>query len=234
MSISPDLVADTPGGEMKHRPLHFIWMLDCSSSMESDGKIAQLNFAIRETIPEMRRVADDNPKASLLVRVLTFSTGAQWHVERPTSIEDFIWADVQANGVTDLGKALELVAAQLDMPPMPERALPPVLALVSDGQPTDDWKSALQRLDKTPWGKKAVRVSIAIGQDANKDVLKQFLDNPEIEPLEANNPAALVRAIRFASTAAVRVASEPKDAGPSEFTAPAAPIPTTTDDDEIW
>jgi hypothetical protein len=72
----PEDVADAPGGEMNYRPLHFFWMLDCSSSMGLDGKISRLNFAIREAIPEMRRGADDNPKASLLVRALTFSTGA--------------------------------------------------------------------------------------------------------------------------------------------------------------
>jgi len=208
-------------------------MLDCSSSMGLDGKISQLNFAIREAIPEMRRVADDNPKASLLVRALTFSTGADWHVEQPTEIDDFSWSDLQANGVTDLGKAFDLIADQLKIPPMPERALPPVLALISDGQPTDDWKSGLKRLNETPWGKKAVRVSIGIGQDANVGVLKEFLGNPELEPLDANNPAALAKAIRWASTVAVQVASQGRDTGSTKEYA--APIPAAADaDDDIW
>ena len=28
-----------PGGELATRPLHFIWIADCSGSMEPDGKI---------------------------------------------------------------------------------------------------------------------------------------------------------------------------------------------------
>jgi uncharacterized protein YegL len=224
-------VADVPGGEMNYRPLHFFWILDCSSSMQGD-KIAELNFALREAIPSMRQAADGNPNATLLVRVVTFATGADWHVEQPVEIDNFTWSDVQASGVTDLGDALDLVAAQLEMPPMPERALPPVLVLVSDGQPTDDWKSALARVDQTPWARKAVRQAIAIGRDANIDVLKQFLGNAELEPIQAGNAAALGRAIKWASTAAVRVASAPRGDAAGDLNAPPPPIPGVTDDDD--
>ncbi len=68
----------------------------------------------------------------------------------------FKWTDLTAEGVTDMGKALTLVAEQLAMPPMTERALPPVLVLISDGQPTDDFAGGLKTLTDLPWGKKAV------------------------------------------------------------------------------
>lgn len=35
----------------------------------------------------------------------------------PVNIEDFAWNDLDAGGVTDLGKAFELLAAQLTIPP---------------------------------------------------------------------------------------------------------------------
>jgi hypothetical protein len=47
-----------------------------------------------------------------------------------------------------------------------------------------------------PWGKKAVRVSIAIGADADLDVLEKFIGNSELKPLQANNPESLVRHIK--------------------------------------
>ncbi|HXI19313.1 MAG TPA: tellurium resistance protein, partial [Chloroflexota bacterium] len=50
-----------PGGELATRPLHFIWITDCSGSMKSSGKIQSLNTAIREATPHMQRVADENP-----------------------------------------------------------------------------------------------------------------------------------------------------------------------------
>ena len=39
-----------PGGELATRPLHFIWIADCSGSMSIDGKIQALNNAIREVL----------------------------------------------------------------------------------------------------------------------------------------------------------------------------------------
>lgn len=198
-----------PGGELAARPLHFIWIADCSGSMKSDGKIQALNNAIREAIPHMQRVADENPNAQVLARAIKFSNGAQWHVSQPTPVASFNWTDLGAHGSTDMGKALTLVAEQLKMPPMTDRALPPVLVLISDGQPTDDFSSGLQALMEQPWGKKAVRMAIAIGEDADHEVLQKFIGHAEIQPLQANNPEALVRYIKWVSTAVLQSASSP-------------------------
>jgi len=198
-----------PGGEMATRPLHFIWIADCSGSMGADGKIQSLNTAIREAIPHMQKVAEDNPNAQVLVRAVKFSSGAQWHISQFVPVEDFKWVDLTADGVTDMGRALTLVAEQLKSPPMPERALPPVLVLLSDGQPTDDYGSGLKALMDQPWGRKAVRIAIAIGEDVDLDVLQKFIGNPELKPLQANNPESLVRYIKWVSTAVLQSASSP-------------------------
>ena len=198
-----------PGGELATRPLHFIWLADCSGSMGSDGKIQALNNAIREALPHMQRVADENPNAQVLVRVVKFASGAQWHLAPQTAVADFKWVDLQAGGHTDMGKALSLVTGELKMPPMTDRALPPVLVLVSDGQPTDDFGKGLRALLDEPWGKKAVRIAIAIGEDADHDVLQKFIGHPEVQPLQANNPEALVNCIKWVSTAVLQAASSP-------------------------
>jgi uncharacterized protein YegL len=198
-----------PGGEMATRPLHFIWIADCSGSMGVDGKIQALNTAIREAIPHMQGVADENPNAEVLVRAIKFSNSAQWHISQPTPVEDFKWADLNAEGVTDMGKALSMLADQLKIPPMTERALPPVLVLISDGQPTDDFNGGLKTLMDQPWGKKAVRIAIAIGEDADHEVLQKFIGHPELKPLQANSPEALVNHIKWVSTAVLKSASAP-------------------------
>ncbi|MCP9493861.1 MAG: VWA domain-containing protein [Pyrinomonadaceae bacterium MAG19_C2-C3] len=202
-----------PGGELASRPLHFIWIADASGSMQQDGKIQGLNNAIREAIPHMKKVADDNPNAQVLVRAVKFSNGAQWHISQPTPVADFAWNDIPADGETDMGKALSLVAEQLKMPPMSERALPPVLVLISDGQPTDDFDAGLNELMEQPWGKKAVRIAISIGQDADDEMLQKFIGHPEMKPLSANSPEALVKHIKWASTAVLKSASSPAAAG---------------------
>lgn len=201
-----------PGGELATRPLHFFWVVDCSGSMYGE-KIGALNNAIQSTIPEMRDAASNNPNAELLVRTLKFATGASWVTSTPVNIDDFAWNDLDAGGVTDLGAAFEMLSAQLTIPPMTDRALPPVIVLLSDGQPTDDYKKSLDKLLHLPWGKKAVRIAISIGQDADDDVLYEFTGNRELV-LQANNPEALVKCIKWASTAASLVsapASRPKD-----------------------
>ena len=134
-----------PGGPLSNRPLHFFWIADCSGSMSGE-KIASLNFAIRDVIPSMKEAAKNNPNAQLYIRALKFSTGATWLTGDPIEIDNYDWDDLEAGGVTDMGAAFNLLADQLTMPPMPERALPPVLVLLSDGQPTDDYKKELDRL----------------------------------------------------------------------------------------
>ena len=218
-----------PGGELATRPLHFIWLADCSGSMGSDGKIQALNTAIREAVPHMQRVADENPNAHVLVRAVKFASGAQWHISQETPVADFKWADLKAGGHTDMGKALAMVAEQLKMPPMSERALPPVLVLVSDGQPTDNFDAGLKALMEQPWGKKAVRIAIAIGEDADHDVLQKFIGHPEIKPLQANNPEALVNYVKWVSTAVLQSASSPASqmAAAATFTPPSQSSTTT-------
>ena len=166
-------VLQRPGGELATRPIHFFWVVDCSGSMYGE-KIGIVNNTIQECIPEMRSAADNNPNAQLLIRALQFSSGASWITSSPVPVEDYGWEDMDANGLTELGKAFDLLAAQLSIPPMPERALPPVIVLLSDGQPTDDYKKSMEKLKKRPWFRKAVKIAISIGQDADDEVLIEF------------------------------------------------------------
>jgi hypothetical protein len=115
---------------------------------------------------------------------------------------------------------------------MEQRALPPVLVLISDGQPTDDFEAGLAALMAEPWARKAVRLAIAMGHDADEEVLQRFigpgtglaLPRGEVpgasgemprhpvgrsprRPLQASNATTLARYIQWASTAVVGAAS---------------------------
>lgn len=200
-----------PGGQMARRPLHFIWVLDTSGSMSVDGKIQSLNYAIEETIPQLQSAARDNPSVELLVRVCTFASGARWHIDEPTPVERMRWTPVAAKGHTDMGRALALVADALKVPPMPERAVSPVIVLVTDGHHTDDFDAGLAALMNERWGREAVRLAIAIGRDVSYASLKRFIGDESIEPLQANSQAALVQQIRWASRSGVESASQVVD-----------------------
>jgi uncharacterized protein YegL len=199
------------GGPLRARPLHFFLLLDCSSSMNVGGKIQALNAAIAEALPVMRAEAEKNPQAEVLVRVVTFSTGASWHVAEPTPIASFVWNDVAAGGDTHLGAALALVSEALRIPPMPERALAPVLVLISDGRPTDrEFPARLDELLALPWGRRAVRIAIAIGRDADEEILRSFMGaGSGSRPLQANSPEDLADLVRWTATVVLREASQP-------------------------
>jgi uncharacterized protein YegL len=200
-------MTERPGSTLAARPLHFFIVADCSGSMAADGKMQALNNAIRETLPHLVDVANQNPHAELLVRSIAFSTGARWHIERPTPVDKLEWENLDTGGYTDMGAALNLLAPQLGPPAMEERALVPAILLISDGMPTDDYRPALGRFLDEPMGRRAVRMAVGIGRDADLEVLERFIGASGQGVLTANNPEQLVRMIRWASTHASRVAS---------------------------
>lgn len=189
---------DEIGSAVSKRDLKIYWLVDVSYSMSGE-KIATVNRAIKACIQPLRDAAEDNPEAKMVVRAMKFSVGAQWHTSE-TPIEDFIWYDLETNGYTDTGAALKLMATELNMETMGNRALPPVIILMSDGEATDDYESGLKEILKQRWGQKAVRIAIAIGNDANIGQLTKFCSNPqETPPLVADRASDLVTYIKWAS-----------------------------------
>jgi uncharacterized protein YegL len=228
-------VSGRPGARLARRPLHFVLLADCSGSMKAAGKMAALNTAVREVLPHLAETSVRNPHAQVLVRAVRFATGASWHVAEPTDPEDLVWTDLTADGYTDLGAALGLVAAALTVPPMQERALAPALVLVSDGMPTDDYQDDLDALLALPWGARSIRMAVAIGHDADYDALNRFIGDETVEPVTAANPEQLVQALRWATSHVSRAASTvaPPAPPPSEVAVAVAHRPVRPED-AVW
>lgn len=237
-----------PGSEkVAARPLHFIWIVDVSGSMSVDGKIQAMNEAVKDALPAMRDVAEGNPFAEVFVRSVKFASGAQWSVATPTPVRDFQWNDLSAEGVTDMGAALGLVADALTVEQMGERGYPPVLVLVSDGQPTDDYRSGIAKVMATNWGRKAVRLAIAIGRDADVTTLAAFIGDVERPVLYAHNAVSLTQYVKWVSTVVVQSVSSPPSrtksgtdpesntgyGGPDEWD-PIPPPPPPVDPRGVW
>lgn len=198
-----------PAIQLSTRPLHFIYLCDCSGSMAAQGKMQSLNQAIRQSLPSMASVARQNPDATIAIRVIAFADSARWHLKDPTPVDQVVWDDLNPQGLTAMGDALQLLASELGSAAMPQHALPPVFVLISDGQPTDDFEAGLRTLMAQPWARKAVRLAIAIGQDADLDVLQAFIGEASVKPMQASNATALAHYIEWASTAVVSSASSP-------------------------
>ncbi len=200
-------MAERPGARLARRPLHLFFLVDCSGSMQSEGKMQALNVAVREALPHLSAVVQAAPHAEILVRAIAFGSTARWHLQTPTPPQAVEWQDVGAGGYTELGQALDLLCSVMTVPPMERRALPPAIILVSDGMPTDDYAPALERLLATPWGARSIRMAVGIGRDADHETLVSFIGDDSLEPLSANNPEQLVDAIRWVSTQVSRAAS---------------------------
>jgi uncharacterized protein YegL len=88
----------------------------------------------------------------------------------------------------------------------------PAIFLLSDGEPTDDYKKPLEDLKNNNWFKKAIKAAVAIGDDANKDVLKEFTGAME-SVLIVHSPEALRKMIRFVSVTASQIGSKSSSVG---------------------
>ena len=62
------------------------------------------------------------------------------------------------------------------------------------------------------WFKKAIKVAVAIGEDANKDVLAEFTGNKEAV-ITVHTPEALTKMIRFVSVTASQIGSKSSGVG---------------------
>jgi uncharacterized protein YegL len=196
-----------PGGEIARRTLQFFWVADYSGSM-GGKKIATLNQAIREALPEVRKALASHPEVSMMMRAIKFSDTASWHVgPQPVPLERFVWPELKTAGATSTAQAVRLLGEELTVEKMPRHGCPPVCILISDGACTDPegaYEAAVADLVKLPWGRRAVRLAIGVGDDSDydEDELLKFVSHREIGVLKADSPGKLVHYIVWASVAA--------------------------------
>jgi len=171
------------------RPLPVLLLADISGSMSADGKIEALNTAVGEMLISF--ADEDAARVQLHVGVITFGETAQLHLPLAPAAEQR-WQPLQAGGRTPLGAALDLATQLLeDRVHIPSRAYRPTIVLVSDGIPTDEWRAPLDRLLASERAAKASRFAMAIGDDADHGVLREFLRDPQARVFAAHEPRAI-------------------------------------------
>lgn len=174
-----------------------------------------LNSAIEEVIPEIRKISGDNADAAIKIAVLEFSSGARWITHAPMDAEDFHWNYLDAGGLTDFGEMCKMLNEKLSRNAFMSDvagSFAPAIFLLSDGEPTDNYQKELEKLKENNWFKKAIKIAVAIGDDANKDVLSDFTGNKE-GILTVHTPEALARMIRFVSVTASEIGSQSSGVG---------------------
>lgn len=186
--------------EVPRRVMVLFFIVDTSASMNGE-KIASLNVAVREVIPTVSELAAENSDALIKIAVMEFSSGMEWMYPQPIEVEKFQWRDLEAGGLTCLGEACTELCTQLSTKAYmaePTGSFAPAIILMSDGEPTDDYKRGLEKLKGNPWFRDAIKVAIAIGNDANQDILVEFTGNSEAV-LTVHNKEQLKKIIHFVS-----------------------------------
>lgn len=192
------------------RKMTLFFVIDTSGSM-AGSKIGSVNDAIENVLPMIGEISDENPDAEINVAALEFSTGTHWLYDEPKEAKDFIWQKVEADGLTSLGEACEELNKKLSrnggFMSSPSGCFAPAIILLSDGGPTDNFESGMRTLQGNSWFKNAIKVAIAIGDDADKDVLKQFTGSAEAV-ITVHNIDALKRMIRIIAITSSQIGSK--------------------------
>lgn len=168
------------------RKLPVYLLLDTSGSMGGEP-IEAVKNGVQVMISSLRQ----NPQAqeTAYISVITFDTQAHQLIPL-TDLGSFQMRDIQASGVTALGAGLRLLANCLDKEvskttPQTKGDWKPLVFIMTDGVPTDDWQSGLEEFKKRKMG---VVVACAAGASADTAVLKQITENVvEIETADSQS-----------------------------------------------
>ena len=167
----------------KAKPLPVMLLLDVSGSM-SGVKIDTLNDALRIML---KTFADEaRMETEIQVSIITF--GEELKRLYPfTPASNIKYENLIARGGTPLGECLKMAKAIIeDRDETPSRAYRPAVVLVSDGRPGDSWQKPLQDFISEGRSQKCDRMAMAIGSDADLDVLGKFVEGTSNPLFEAH------------------------------------------------
>ncbi|MBD5164199.1 MAG: VWA domain-containing protein [Bacteroidales bacterium] len=199
------------------RVLNLFFLIDTSSSMSGE-KIAAVNDAIRNVIPIVDDISSNNPDAEIKIAAMTFSSTTQWLTAGPIEASHYSWTDQSANGFTAMGAACNELNSKLSHKTgflnNSAGSYAPVIIILSDGAPTDDFRTALTNLEQNQWFRHSTRIAIAIGNDADTSVLALFTGNSELV-IRVGNIDALKTIIKVAVVTSSMISSSSASIGVS-------------------
>jgi uncharacterized protein YegL len=158
------------------RVLPVILLVDTSGSLEADAKIEALNQGLQELVTTLAE--EDDGVGQLHVGVITFGGDEAQHAVPLQPVGRISLGRLEAAGRTRLGGAFRLAGELLeDRELLPTGSYRPILVLLSDGLPTDDWEQPLADLLASERGSKAARMALGIGADADRQILAKFAED---------------------------------------------------------
>ena len=182
---------------VSRKSLVIFFMIDTSGSMKGT-KIGELNTVMEELIPEIRQVGEADTE--IKVAVLTFSSDVKWMYSQPIPIEEFEWVRLTASGVTSMGAAFKELSSRMSRNSFlssPSLSFAPVIFLMTDGYPSDDYEEGLKALSMNSWYKFGLKAALGIGNEANDDMLAEFTGSPDtvVHAYSGNQLAQMIKIV---------------------------------------
>lgn len=158
---------------MRRLPVYLL--LDCSGSM-----MGEPIEAVKNGVQVMVSTLRNNPQAieTAFISVITYDSSARQIIPL-TELSNFQMKDIQATGTTSLGEALKVLSNSIDLEVSKTTSetkgdWKPLVFIMTDGMPTDDWKSGLVEFQKRKVG---TVVACAAGNGADTSILKSITAN---------------------------------------------------------
>ena len=211
---------DTPS---KRKSLLIALVCDTSGSMGSNGGMGQLNAALPEVIRALREEQGKNPLVDFYLTVEAFNSSVTFPVNY-APIGEASCPTMQADGATYMGLAMTRLGEHMKEKLGTYNAKP-LLVLLSDGVPTDNFQELLSQFDNTDWGKRGrtTRYAVALGQDSDTTALAAFTGSLEtVLKAGLNVPGSLAAALTTATVTGSRASSQVAGSG-SALVAPTLP-----------
>lgn len=190
----------------KPKPFPIFLLLDCSGSMNIDGRMESLNAAVEEMLVALRREEKEKNR-NFLLSIITFQGEKAELVQPPAPLKDVRFSPLKADRTTPLGAALDLAAEIIeDKTRIPSRACRPAVILVCDGVPTDDWEPALVRFTTQGRTAKCDRMVLAVGEDLPEralDMLNRFVAGTGHSVMKAGDAREIATFFKFATMSVV-------------------------------
>ena len=141
---------------------------------------------------------------------MKFSTDVEWVTPEPVKIEEYqYWNRLEADGLTFMGDAFMELSKKLSRSTFlssPSLSFAPVIFLLSDGSPNDDWKKGLDTLKQNKWFQHGLKIALGIGSKVNMDVLRAFTGNDELA-VQAKNADQLRELIKLLAVTSSQIGS---------------------------
>ena len=212
------------------RSLPVVLLLDVSGSMNgrcSDGK-TKIESLYDATVQMIDSFIDQEIKETVIdLAIITFGESLDLHTEyTPVSSLKNSIQKFEARGGTPLGHALAMAKAMIEDPETTsKKSYRPVVVLVSDGQPTDEWRPSMNDFLTTGRTQKCQRYSVAIGDEASTtEALRNFAQDAE-SLFIASDAADLADTFKKVSTSAVENERKSRVASPSDSPKSASATP---------